>query len=154
MTAVADFSAGTIHAAIEIEAAPEAVFDALVEPAQLAAWWGSSDTYRTHDWQIDLRPGGEWSAQATGVVAAQSGVVKGKYVQIERPRLLVYSWQPSWDDFAETLIRVELLPTPKGTSVRITHTGFGDRTASGAGHANGWKRVLGWLERHLLGASG
>jgi uncharacterized protein YndB with AHSA1/START domain len=148
-SAVADLAEGTIHASIEIVATPEAVYDAMVEPEQLAAWWGSPDTYRTSNWQVDLRPGGEWSASAKGVTDGRSGMVRGRYVELERPRLLVYTWQPSWDDFAETTIRVELTATRTGTRVRVTHSGFGDRLASATGHTQGWRRVLGWLDDHL-----
>ncbi len=148
-SAVADLAEGTIHASIEIEATPEAVFDAMVEPDQLAAWWGSPDTYRTSNWQVDLRTGGSWSADAKGVKDGRSGVVRGRYLEVERPRVLVYTWQPSWDGDVETTIRVELTPTRLGTRVRITHTGFGDRLASATGHTEGWRRVLGWLGDHL-----
>jgi uncharacterized protein YndB with AHSA1/START domain len=148
-SAVADLAEGTIHASIEIEAAPEAVFDAMIEPEQLAAWWGSPDTYRTSNWQVDLRPGGEWSTQAKDVKDGRIAVVRGRYLELERPRLLVYTWQPSWDDFAETTIRVELTPTKTGTRVRVTHSGFGDRFASATGHTQGWRRVLSWLGDHV-----
>jgi uncharacterized protein YndB with AHSA1/START domain len=148
VTAVADVSQGTIHASIDIDAAPEAVFDALVEPEQLAAWWGSAETYRTFGWKVDLRPGGDWSAQAKNEVDGHEGSVRGKYLEIERPRLLVYTWQPSWDGFAETTIRVELSATATGTRVRVTHSGFGERAESAAAHAEGWKSVLSWLNAH------
>jgi uncharacterized protein YndB with AHSA1/START domain len=146
--ALADVQAGTILASIEIEAAPEVVFDALVEPEQLMAWWGSDDTYRTSDWQVDLRPGGAWSARASSAHGEESSIVRGTYVEIDRPRLLVYTWQASWDGFAETLIRVELGASASGTRVKVTHTGFGERRESAAGHANGWCRVLEWLAEH------
>jgi hypothetical protein len=32
-----------------------------------------------------------------------------------------------------------------GTLVKIFHTGFTGDPAGAAGHADGWKRVLGWL---------
>jgi uncharacterized protein YndB with AHSA1/START domain len=63
--------------------------------------------------------------------------------------LLVFTWQPSWDDYAETTIRVELMPTGAGTRVRVTHTGFGERLASATGHTEGWRRLLRWLDDHL-----
>jgi uncharacterized protein YndB with AHSA1/START domain len=148
-SAVADLAEGTIHASIEIEATPDVVFNAMIDPEQLAAWWGSPETYRTSNWQVDLRPGGEWSTTAKNVSDGRNGVVRGRYLEVERPRLLVYTWQPSWDDFAETTIRVELTPTRTGTRVRITHSGFGDRLASATGHTAGWRRVLGWLEDHV-----
>jgi uncharacterized protein YndB with AHSA1/START domain len=75
--------------------------------------------------------------------------MRGKYLEIERPRLLVYTWQPSWDDFVETTIRVELQAIATGTRVKVTHSGFGERAQSAAGHADGWTRVLGWLGGHF-----
>lgn len=148
MSALADFKEGIIHASIEIDAPPEAVWDALTDPAQLASWWGSDDTYRTMNWQVDLRPGGKWSGDSARVDGTQQGNVHGEYLEVDKPRLLVYTWKASWDDFSETLIRMELTPTAKGTHVKVRHSGFAQRTASGAGHAEGWKRVLGWLSAH------
>ncbi|HEX6895272.1 MAG TPA: SRPBCC domain-containing protein [Bryobacteraceae bacterium] len=35
--------------------------------------------------------------------------VRGEYRQIERPRLLVFTWLPSWqEDAVESVVRVEL----------------------------------------------
>ena len=148
MTALADFKYGIIYASIDIDAPPEAVWDALTDPAQLASWWGSADTYRTLNWQVDLRPGGKWSSDSARVDGTQTGNVHGEYLEVDRPRLLVYTWRASWDDFAETLIRMELTPTSAGTHVKVRHSGFAERTSSGAGHSEGWKRVLGWLSAH------
>lgn len=148
MSALADYSAGTIHASIEIDAPPDAVWEALTDPAQLASWWGSPDTYRTFNWEVDLRPGGKWTSDSARIDGSQAGNVHGEYLEVERPRLLVFTWKASWDDFAETLIRVDLTPTKSGTHVKIRHTGFGDRTAAGMGHTEGWRRVLGWLAGH------
>jgi uncharacterized protein YndB with AHSA1/START domain len=148
VSALADFKAGVIHASIEIAAPPEAVWEAMIDPAQLASWWGSDDTYRTMTWQVDLRPGGKWSSDSARVDGTQQGHVHGEYLEVDPPRLLVFTWLASWDGFAETVIRMELSPTASGTQVKIRHSGFADRAASGAGHAEGWKRVLGWLSAH------
>jgi uncharacterized protein YndB with AHSA1/START domain len=148
VSALADFKAGVVHASIEIDAPPEAVWDALTQPEQLASWWGSDTDYRTMNWQVDLRPGGKWSGDSARVDGSQTGNVNGEYLEVDPPRLLVYTWRASWDNFTETLIRMELTPTAKGTLVKVRHSGFADRTASGAGHAEGWKRVLGWLSEH------
>src|SRR6266511_4467226 len=64
MTATANVEQGTINAVVDIAARPEAVFRALTDPKELEAWWGSEDTYRTSDWKIDLRVGGQWSCAA------------------------------------------------------------------------------------------
>ena len=74
--------------------------------------------------------------------------VHGEYVEVDKPRRLVFTWLASWDNFAETLIVLELTPTAKGTHVKIRHSGFGERRESGLGHAQGWIRVLGWLSEH------
>ena len=64
---------------------------------------------------------------------------------MDPPRRLVYKWRPSWDDYAETTVRYDLVPTATGTRVLVTHTGFGDRAEQAAGTGEGWTRVLKWL---------
>ena len=115
MTALADFKEGVIFASIEIDAPAEAVWDAVTDPAQLASWWGSPDTYRTFDWEVDLRPGGKWSSKSARHDGSEQGIVHGEYVEVDKPRRLVFTWLASWDNFAETLIVLELTPTAKGT---------------------------------------
>jgi uncharacterized protein YndB with AHSA1/START domain len=149
MTALADVAAGTIHAQVEIEAPPEAVFDALTTPAELASWWGSPSTYRTQDWKVELRPGGAWSCSALRADGALLSTVRGQFLIVERPRLLEYTWLPSWENFAPSTIRYELVATPGGTSMRVTHDGFRGRAAACEQHAAGWNQVLAWLTAHL-----
>ena len=147
-TAVADIVAGTIHAVVEIAAPPERVFRALCEPEELAAWWGSADTYRTFDWSIDLRPGGRWSASARTQTDENISTVRGEYRTVEPPRVLEYTWEASWEQFVPTLVRIEIEPTPVGARVTVIHSGFA-AAAAREGHAEGWKRVLGWLVAHI-----
>src|SRR5207249_2883290 len=91
-TMIAEVRGATVVGEIEIDAPPESVFDAMTDPAQLAEWWGSPETYRTHDWKVDLRPGGTWSCQATSPGGA--GTVHGVYIAVDRPRVLAYTWNP------------------------------------------------------------
>jgi uncharacterized protein YndB with AHSA1/START domain len=135
----------SITGEIEIAASPEAVFDALVTPGDLAAWWGSPELYTTHDWKIDLRPGGEYSCQATAA-AGHLSTVRGTYLEVDRPRTLAYTWIPSWEDrLPATTVRFTLIPIASGTRVEILHEGFAGFPQSQSGHSEGWKRVLGWL---------
>ncbi len=147
MTAVADVATGTVHATIDIRVPPERVFEALTTPGQLAAWWGSPELYRTHGWQVDLRVGGQWSCLAEGPKGEKT-TVRGTYLELKRPDLIVTTWYPSWDPL-ETTIRYELKATPAGTQVKVTHTGFGAHAESCKGHANGWNRVFGWLTAYV-----
>lgn len=150
MRAVADVTRGVVHAEIEIAAPPEAVFDALTEPEQLATWWGG-DQYRTFDWRLDLRVGGGWSVRTEGRNGAQR--VHGEFLEIARPSRLSYTWHASWDSFARTVIRYDLAPIATGTRVTVVHDGFEGRREACEGHAMGWQLVLGWLGAHALRAA-
>jgi hypothetical protein len=59
----ADTTKGIISGTADINASPERIFRALTTEEQ-AEWWGQGD-YKTHDYVIDLRPGGRWSCKAT-----------------------------------------------------------------------------------------
>jgi uncharacterized protein YndB with AHSA1/START domain len=144
MRALANVDAGVVKAEIELAATPERVFHSLTDAAELAAWWGSDDMYRTYDWVIDLRAGGKWSARARGNDGMES-TVDGEYLEVDPPRRLVYTWRPSWDDYAVTTVQYDLVPTAVGTRLLVTHTGFGDRAMAATGTGEGWKRVLEWL---------
>ena len=144
---IAEIHGSTVVGQIEIDAAPENVFDAMTDPAQLAEWWGSPDTYRTHDWKVDLRPGGAWSCQATS--PGGGGTVHGVYIAVDRPRVLAFTWNPSWDQAAETRVEMRFDPIPTGTRVSLVHSGFEDRAESQKGHAEGWQRVAGFLAKHF-----
>jgi uncharacterized protein YndB with AHSA1/START domain len=136
---------GAIHLEILINATPERVFAALTDPAQLASWWGSDDLYRTFDWKIDLRAGGSWSCQARSKEGHLS-TVHGTYLEVTPPRVLAYTWNPSWDPIPETRIRFELAPENGGTRLVVRHEGFEGYAESRQGHTFGWHRVLSWLQ--------
>lgn len=148
-SAVADVERGVIHARIEIHAPPDAVFRALTDPRELAAWWGSADTYQTSDWRVDLRPGGRWSAAARRRNEERLTTVRGEYRVVDPPRVLEYTWEPSWEDFQQTLVRIELEATGAGTRMTVTHSGFGARAEGCRMHGEGWKLVLEWLAGHV-----
>lgn len=145
-------SGASIVGDIVIEAPPELVFESLVNPVELAQWWGQEGVYRTHDWKIDLRPGGERSCNAvSGSGAAMT--VTGVHLEIDPPRTLVHTWKPSWEPtLPVTTIRYSLTAVPEGTLLQIEHTGFdGDHVKSQEGHREGWMRVLGWLAAYSRG---
>ena len=131
---------------IEIEAPPHKVFEALTDPAQLAEWWGSPDTYRTFNWKLDLRPGGAWGCEARSMDGPLS-TVTGKYLVVDPPRQLSYTWNPSWQPGEESQVHYQLQATASGTLVRFRHEGF-QTAKSREGHTAGWTRVAGWLQNH------
>jgi uncharacterized protein YndB with AHSA1/START domain len=145
---IADVAEGTILARIEIAAPPERVFRALTTD-EVTQWWGSAEAYRTTAFEIDLRPGGAWRSTGVGADGA-SFHVGGKVVEVDPPRKLVQTWQPSWEtDEATTTVAYLLDPIETGTRLTVRHTGFGARAASCESHAAGWESVLLWLSNHV-----
>ena len=67
-----------------------------------------------------------------------------RFLEIEPPSRLVYTWNASWDPPGDTVVTYELAAHDAATLVRVTHEGImagGDRQ----GYQAGWGRVLAWL---------
>jgi uncharacterized protein YndB with AHSA1/START domain len=132
---------------VHIAAEPERVFQALIDPAQVPQWWGQKAVYRCETYEADLRVGGEWRSAGVGWDGGPFEV-KGKFLEIDSPRRLRYTWIASWTGSAKTTIECQLTATPNGTRVTITHSGL-------AGHPElahsyrGCPRMLAWLQAFL-----
>jgi uncharacterized protein YndB with AHSA1/START domain len=150
--ATSDTEKGTINVVADIAAPPDVVFRALTDPKQLAQWWGAPGMYETERWEVDLRPGGKWVSHIKGKEGDAMGprdgaeqLVRGEYITVDPPRLLEYTWSPSWDGFAVTTVRCEIEPTPTGSRLTLVHSGFAGRPEMVTAHSEGWVRVLGWF---------
>ncbi|HVO62628.1 MAG TPA: SRPBCC domain-containing protein [Terriglobales bacterium] len=135
----------TVTAEIRIAAPPERVFAAITDPQQVTKWWGQQNMYKITHWQNDLRPGGKWRSEGSG---ADGKVfhVEGEYVEVDPPRLLIHTWNPSYRDLPTTVVRWELQEYKGGTLVKLTHSGFGGHADAAKDHSQGWTRVLVWME--------
>jgi uncharacterized protein YndB with AHSA1/START domain len=139
---------------VEIAAPPERVFEALTEPEKLCAWWGSEESYRVSAWRSELRVGGAWEATGLGAGGGEFRV-HGRFVAIEPPRRLAYTWNPSWlPDSPETTVSYELRPHRGGTLLEVRHEGFAGDAAARDDHLHGWPAVLGWLVAYCQGGPG
>jgi len=150
-----------IQGEVFIAAPPARVFEAITDPKQVPRWWGQQGMYRITEWKCDVRAGGKWSS----VGQSQDGStfrVDGEYIEVDPPRLLVHTWIASWSGNIETVVRWELEPTdihglqpsgPRragtGTMLKIRHTGFAAAPDAAKNHADGWKRVLGWMQAYV-----
>jgi uncharacterized protein YndB with AHSA1/START domain len=156
-TAVITPDQNAVMAEIFIAAPPARVFEAITDPEQTARWWGQAGVYHITERQVDLRPGGKWLSVGVGADGTRFRV-EGEYLEVDPPRLLVHTWIASYSGSLKTVVRWELEPTdihglhpsgPRkagtGTLVRVRQEGFAAAPAAAAGHAEGWKRVLGWL---------
>jgi uncharacterized protein YndB with AHSA1/START domain len=135
----------TISAEIRIAASPERVFAALTDPQQVPQWWGQQGMYRVTKWHNDLRPGGRWRSEGTRG-DGQEFHVEGEYLEVDPPRLLVHTWNPSYRELPTTTVRWELQAYKDGTLVKLTHSGFAGHADAARDHSQGWTRVLVWME--------
>ncbi len=163
ITSTADAATGSIRVVADIAASPEAVFRALTDPKEILQWWGGQGgMYQPRDWESDLRPGGKWKgwleskgdASKMTDVDAPGMTVEGEYITVDPPRLLEYTWSPTWDGLIVTRVRCEIEPTSFGSRITLTHTGFGDREGAMGGHKEGWLRGLRGLSVHLQSRQG
>lgn len=140
-------STGAIDAIVEeitIKASAERVFEALTDPEQRSRWWGAKGRFETKYMESDLRPGGRWLMSGNGV-GGKPFTISGVYRTVERPRVLAFTWLPSWDaEATETLVRFDLDERNGVTTVRLTHSGFANE-GSRARH-QGWPQILAWLK--------
>ena len=141
----------TIMASADIGATAERVFRALVTN-EVEQWWGSADTYRMVDWSADLRVGGRWKV----IVRTADGndlPASGEFLDIEVPRRLVQTRAYAWDHPTlgrrQTTVAWLLQPIATGTRLTICHGGFDGLSEAATEHAEGWGRVLGWLQAYV-----
>ena len=137
----------TIVQEITIKASAERIFEALTNPDERVQWWGAEGRFQATHMESDLRPGGKWMMRGVGM-GGKPFSVGGAYRTIERPRLLVFTWLPDWqEDATESLVRLDLDEKDGATTVRLTHLGL----TSESSHASprGWPQILAWLQSHV-----
>jgi uncharacterized protein YndB with AHSA1/START domain len=68
----------------------------------------------------------------------------GELLEIDPPRLLVYSWLANFHDNPKhrSIVRWELTPTKSGTHVKLTHSGLAAEPRACKEYAGGWPGVL------------
>jgi uncharacterized protein YndB with AHSA1/START domain len=137
----------TIIEEVSIRAHADRVFVALTSPEQRMGWWGSEGRFTVTAMESDLRPGGKWLMRGIGM-GGKPFIVHGVYRDIARPRLLAFTWNPSWQDEAlESLVRFDLEEMDGITTVRLTHSGLA--TEGSRSQHRGWPSILGWLQAYL-----
>jgi uncharacterized protein YndB with AHSA1/START domain len=124
---------------IDIEAAPEQVFDYFVKPELLVRWMGDFA-------KLEATDGGIFAVDINGII------IRGEFVRVERPHLIEIAWGEAGNAAmppGSTRLLVRLTPLTSGTRVQLTHSGL---VPSEAGkHAIGWPH---FLERLSVAASG
>ena len=140
-------TSNTIVEEVQIRATAERVFEALTNPDQRVQWWTAGGRFRATHMQSDVRPGGRWMMRGIGV-GDKPFCVDGEYRDVERPRLLVFTWRPDWrGDATETMVQVDLEEKDGITMVRLMHSGLTSESAR-ASH-RGWPELLTSLQMYV-----
>ena len=135
-----------IERTIEIEHAPERVWQAITTAEGLAAWFGDTAS-------IELRPGG--SAQMSWTEEGYTADMRVE--RVEAPRVFGYTWQIAGlpkDDPRRTYVEFTLEPTEAGTRLTVVESGFAQlppaaHDAAYSGNTKGWASELAELVSYL-----
>ena len=123
---------------------PERVFDAWLDPAKAARFLFATPTGTMVRCDIDARIGGRF--QIVERRDGQDADHQGAYLEIDRPRRLVFSFGDNLA-FGATTVTVDIAPAPGGCDLALTHTGvlaeWETQTRAG------WTGILATLETVL-----
>jgi len=135
----------TVRVSRRFDFSPERVFDAWLDPNNAGKWLFATPGGEMVRVEIDARAGGRFV-----FVDRRSGEDiehSGEYLEIDRPRRLVFNFRvPKFSNEA-TLIRVEIAPSGFGCELVLIHEGvlpeYAGRTEQG------WKGILEGLGKSL-----
>lgn len=121
--------------------APERVFDAWLDPAIAGRFLFATPTGVMVKVEIDARVGGRFLIVERR--DGQDAVHEGAYLEIDRPRRLVFSFGDSVA-FDATTVTIEIVPVPEGCELTLTHVGVEPKWTSQT--TEGWTGILAALD--------
>ena len=146
------------------DATPERVFAAWTDPDQFGQWFGPVGM-KTVRCDIDAKVGGAWQLMGEGEnIPGRDNpgrvrpTVSGKYLEIEPPGRLVFTW--AWhekDDFAsprgqESIVTIQFKAAGERTEMIFTQAVFKEEQARAA-HNRGWTESFDKLGNFLRRAA-
>ena len=135
----------TIRVHYKYAASVEEVFDAWLDPQKACKFLFATPNGQIVKTEIDARVGGSFLIvdQRDGVDIEHLGV----YMEIDRPRHLIFLFRVPHYALESTRVRVGLIPLAVGCELTISHEGVSEEWAKSA--AEGWKSILEALEAVL-----
>ena len=130
----------------DLRAPRERVFEALVEPTALAAWWGPAG-FAVPEIEIEPTTGGRYRFRMQPP-EGELFHLTGEFVEVQPPRLLAYTfrWEPPDPDDRETTVRLSLDDLGGRTRLALSQGEFltGSRLEL---HRGGWQDSVTKLRR-------
>jgi uncharacterized protein YndB with AHSA1/START domain len=127
------------------DASAERVFDAWLDPKNAGRWLFATATGQMVRVEIDARVGGRFI-----IVERRGGADvehRGEYLNIDRPRRLVFTFGVPKYSSETTRVCVDIVPRGAGCELTLTHEGvlpeYAERTQAG------WTEILGRLAADL-----
>lgn len=139
MSGIDDLAARNVTVRKFVSVSPEAVFRLWTDAGLLKKWWGPPGVTCTEA-EIDLRVGGSYRI-ANQLPTGATIWIHGQYEEIDRPRLLRYSWGIGLDSPPEEVVTVRFEPKDGGTEVIVFHENAPD-ISTRESHEHGWAGCL------------
>ncbi len=129
------------------DAAPERVFDAWLDPARAGRWLFATADGEMQRVQIDARVGGRYAI----VERRPNGDAAhfGRYLEIDRPRRLVFTLAMEEDADQGDRITVEIVADGSGSVLTLTHEMAAEHAEYAGPAESGWTMALAAVGRHL-----
>jgi uncharacterized protein YndB with AHSA1/START domain len=80
----------TLRITRRFDAASERVFDVWIDPGRAGRWLFTTPTSERHNTELDVRVGGKWTI--TDRRDGTDYTALGEYIEVDRPRRLVFSF--------------------------------------------------------------
>lgn len=139
---------GMVIVAAAFAVAPDRLFRALTDAAEIGRWWGGGRGGSFVTWRGKAEAGAPW--QAEGVFSrGRSFAASGHILEIDPGRRMVQSWHADWDDMALTEASMLFEPFEGGVMLTLVHKGFENREPACQAQAHMWWRVIKWLRPYL-----
>jgi len=134
-------------------AAPrEHVFEAWTTPEALKRWW-CPPGWHAERMEVDLRVSGAFHLGMRRVSDGSTAAVEGRFLEVQRPERLVYTWRwtGALKDMSESRVTVEFVDEQGDTRLTLTHDRLPDIPLWHR-HRAGWIAACDRMEDALQGA--
>jgi uncharacterized protein YndB with AHSA1/START domain len=129
-------TAAAVVREVQIAAAPETVYEFLVDPDRMIQWMGRKA-------ELEPRPGGLFRVDING-----THISRGEFVELDPPHRVVFTFGWEGDTSivkaGESTVEVTLTADGDGTLLRLAHKDLPDESRDSHGH--GWEHYLQRLE--------